>query len=313
MLWQLFWSFFKIGAFTFGSGYAMIPMIEKEVVDRKKWFGSEDFYNHLALAQSSPGPIALNTAVFVGYRQKGWIGALTAVLGTVIPCFTIILVIAMFLGDMSIGVISLLSFVVAHCVHQRTLAERLVSPEVLRRRMYLTPRKRLDHRDDKFAGSGRCLGMAVARDNLSLPACSADEGRGADHIVAPGRDPLLVDAVAAGRQRLARRSIYGICRHDYRPVVVLHRPDAPVESECLCPGFAEFHNLVFHRASAGCVRLCVRDVKWIYDHCASGTIVTLYDDSNLQEPLMKPNAIRIPTNSRNAGWDPTDPDGRNPW
>lgn len=99
MLWQLFWSFFKIGAFTFGSGYAMIPMIEKEVVDRKKWFENEDFYNHLALAQSSPGPIALNTAVFVGYRMRGWIGALTAVLGTVIPCFTIILVIAMFLGD----------------------------------------------------------------------------------------------------------------------------------------------------------------------------------------------------------------------
>jgi hypothetical protein len=57
----------------------------------------------------------------------------------------------------------------------------------------------------------------------------------------------------------------------------------------------------------------VRDVKWIYDHCPSGTIVTLYDDSSLQEPLMKPNAIHIPTNSRNAGWDPTDPDGRNPW
>ena len=73
------------------------------------------------------------------------------------------------------------------------------------------------------------------------------------------------------------------------------------------------YNKLGSRASAGCVRLCVRDVKWIYDHCASGTIVTLYDDSNLQEPLMKPNAIRIPTNSRNAGWDPTDPDGRNPW
>lgn len=99
MLWQLFWSFFKIGAFTFGSGYAMIPMIEKEVVDRKKWFDSEDFYNHLALAQSSPGPIALNTAVFVGYRMKGWPGALTAVLGSVIPCFTIILLIAVFFED----------------------------------------------------------------------------------------------------------------------------------------------------------------------------------------------------------------------
>lgn len=99
VLWQLFWSFFKIGAFTFGSGYAMIPMIEKEVVDRKKWFDSEDFYNNLALAQSSPGPIALNTAVFVGYRMGGWAGALAAVLGSVIPCFSIILIIAIFLGD----------------------------------------------------------------------------------------------------------------------------------------------------------------------------------------------------------------------
>ena len=96
---ELFWSFFKIGAFTFGSGYAMLPIIEKEVVDRKKWFESEDFYNHLALAQSSPGPIALNTAVFVGYRMRGWVGALTAVLGSVIPCFAIILTIAIFLGD----------------------------------------------------------------------------------------------------------------------------------------------------------------------------------------------------------------------
>ena len=73
------------------------------------------------------------------------------------------------------------------------------------------------------------------------------------------------------------------------------------------------YNKLGSRASAGCVRLCVRDVKWIYDHCASGTIVTLYDDSGLQEPLMKPTPIRIPSNSRNAGWDPTDPDSRNPW
>ncbi len=99
MLWQLFISFFKIGAFTFGSGYAMLPMIEKEVVDRKKWFEREDFYNHLALAQSSPGPMALNTAVFVGYRMQGWAGALAAVLGSVIPCFSIILIIAVFFGD----------------------------------------------------------------------------------------------------------------------------------------------------------------------------------------------------------------------
>ena len=98
MLWRLFWSFFKIGAFTFGSGYAMIPMIEREVVDRKRWFEKEDFYNQLSLAQSAPGPVALNTAVFVGYKMQGWIGALVAVLGTVIPCFTIILLIGVFLG-----------------------------------------------------------------------------------------------------------------------------------------------------------------------------------------------------------------------
>lgn len=96
---QLFWSFFKIGAFTFGSGYAMIPMIEKEVIERKKWFEKEDFYNQLTLAQSAPGPIALNTAVFVGYRMKGWFGALLSVLGVVIPSFTILLLVAIYLAD----------------------------------------------------------------------------------------------------------------------------------------------------------------------------------------------------------------------
>lgn len=94
---QLFWSFFKIGAFTFGSGYAMIPMIEKEVVDRRKWFGRDEFYDQFALASSAPGPFALNTAVFVGYQQKGWWGALAAVLGAVLPSFAIILVIAVYL------------------------------------------------------------------------------------------------------------------------------------------------------------------------------------------------------------------------
>ena len=73
------------------------------------------------------------------------------------------------------------------------------------------------------------------------------------------------------------------------------------------------YNKLGSRASAGCVRLCVRDVKWIYDNCPTGTIVTLYGDSNLQEPLMKPTPVRIPNGHRNAGWDPTDPDGRNPW
>lgn len=94
---QLFWAFFKIGAFTFGSGYAMIPMIEKEVVDRRKWFERDEFYDQFALASSAPGPFALNTAVFVGYKLHGWWGSLFAVLGAVIPSFVIILVIAVYL------------------------------------------------------------------------------------------------------------------------------------------------------------------------------------------------------------------------
>ena len=96
---QLFWTFFKIGAFTFGSGYAMIPMIEKEVVDRRKWFDKDDFYDQFTLASSAPGPFALNTAVFVGYKLKGWWGSLAAVLGAVLPSFLIILLIAVYLTE----------------------------------------------------------------------------------------------------------------------------------------------------------------------------------------------------------------------
>ena len=98
-MWQLFWTFFKIGAFTFGSGYAMIPMIEKEVIDRKRWFSREEFSDHFALAQSAPGPIALNTAVFVGYRQKGWTGSAVSLLGAVLPSFIILLAVAVWFPD----------------------------------------------------------------------------------------------------------------------------------------------------------------------------------------------------------------------
>lgn len=99
MLWQLFWSFFKIGAVTFGSGLAMVPIIEKEVVDKRHWFEKEDFYSHFSLALASPGPIVINTAAFVGYRKKGLPGAIAASLGCVIPSFVIILVVAMVLKE----------------------------------------------------------------------------------------------------------------------------------------------------------------------------------------------------------------------
>ncbi len=99
MLWQLFYTFLKIGAFTFGSGYAMIPMIEREVIDRKKWFERDEFMEQFILAQSAPGPFSLNTAVFVGYKLKGWIGSVVAVIGLVIPSFVIILLIAIYFTD----------------------------------------------------------------------------------------------------------------------------------------------------------------------------------------------------------------------
>jgi chromate transporter len=94
--WEMFISFFKIGAFTIGGGYAMVPLIEAEVVDKKKWIEKEEFIDMLALAQSSPGPIAVNTAVFVGYKVGGVPGLIATTLGSVLPSFLIILIIASF-------------------------------------------------------------------------------------------------------------------------------------------------------------------------------------------------------------------------
>ncbi len=99
MLFDIFKTFFKIGVFTFGGGYAMIPLIGAEVIDRRGWIAEKDFLELLTLAQSAPGPIALNTAVFVGYKMHRYAGALAAVMGVVVPSFTIILIIAMFFSD----------------------------------------------------------------------------------------------------------------------------------------------------------------------------------------------------------------------
>lgn len=94
---KLFFSFFKIGAFTFGGGYAMIPMIEAEVVEKKKWMTSEDILEIVAVAESTPGPIAINTATFVGYRTAGVFGAFCATMGVVLPAFTIICILSFFI------------------------------------------------------------------------------------------------------------------------------------------------------------------------------------------------------------------------
>lgn len=95
-IWELFVSFFKIGAFTFGGGYAMIPLIEREVIDNKGWVDRREFLDLLTLAQSAPGPISLNTSVFVGYKRAGFAGAAAAISGIVVPPFVIILLIALF-------------------------------------------------------------------------------------------------------------------------------------------------------------------------------------------------------------------------
>lgn len=99
-LFTIFWSFLKIGAFTFGGGYAMIPLIQHEVISHRRWLQEHEFGDLLTLAQAAPGPIALNTAVFVGYKMRGYIGSLAAVLGVVVPSFVIILLVAIFFADM---------------------------------------------------------------------------------------------------------------------------------------------------------------------------------------------------------------------
>ena len=99
---QLFASFFKIGAFTFGGGWAMISIIEKEIVEKKKWIEKEEFLDLLAIAQSLPGILAVNISVAVGDKIKGKIGSMCAALGTILPSFLIILAIAIFLTPDSI-------------------------------------------------------------------------------------------------------------------------------------------------------------------------------------------------------------------
>ena len=95
MFFNLFWTYLKIGTFTLGGGYAMLPLIQREVVDRKGWIDEEEFLNMIALAQAAPGLIAVNSAIFIGWRVGGWRGVCGAVLGAVLPSFLIILAIAM--------------------------------------------------------------------------------------------------------------------------------------------------------------------------------------------------------------------------
>jgi|SRR5690554_4767157 len=97
-LWSIFWKFFKIGMFTFGGGYAMIPLIEREVVNNK-WIDKEEIADMVAISQSIPGAVAVNMSLFVGFKLAKKKGAFTAVLGCILPSFIIILFVAMLLSN----------------------------------------------------------------------------------------------------------------------------------------------------------------------------------------------------------------------
>ena len=93
-LWQLFITFCRIGAFTFGGGYAMLPMLQREVVEKQKWTTEDEVLDYFAIGQCTPGIIFVNTATFVGYKQKGVAGAIAATVGSVFPSVMIVMVIA---------------------------------------------------------------------------------------------------------------------------------------------------------------------------------------------------------------------------
>lgn len=98
---KIFRVFFKIGTFSFGGGYAMVLLIQREVVDKQKWISLEEFIPMLALAQSAPGPMVVNTAIIIGYRIKKLWGAMIASLGAILPAFIIMLIVAKLFSSIS--------------------------------------------------------------------------------------------------------------------------------------------------------------------------------------------------------------------
>lgn len=95
-LFWLFISMLKVGAFTFGGGYAMIGVLQTEFVGRKEWLTHDEFLDLVAIAESTPGPIAINCATYIGYKKEGVVGSLFATLGMVLPSFTVIFLISLF-------------------------------------------------------------------------------------------------------------------------------------------------------------------------------------------------------------------------
>ena len=99
IIFDLFLTFMKVGFFTFGGGYAMLSVIEDNCVEKKKWITHDDMMNVTVIAESTPGPIAINCATFIGYRQAGILGSIAATVGIVLPSFAVILIISGFLDN----------------------------------------------------------------------------------------------------------------------------------------------------------------------------------------------------------------------
>ncbi|QUH19215.1 chromate transporter [Alkaliphilus sp. B6464] len=136
-LWELFTMFFRIGAFTFGGGYAMLPIIQNEVVEKRKWATDDEIIDYYAIGQCTPGVIAVNTATFIGYKKKGVIGGIAATLGVVLPSLMIITIIATFFkhfqdykvvqyafGGIRVGVVALIANTVIKMLKQ-TVKDRI--------------------------------------------------------------------------------------------------------------------------------------------------------------------------------------------
>ena len=98
LIWELFFSFLKIGTFTFGGGLAMLPLIRKTAVEEKGWMTEDEMVDCLAISQSLPGMLAVNAAIYIGNRKKALVGSIAAALGVILPAFVSILIILLFLG-----------------------------------------------------------------------------------------------------------------------------------------------------------------------------------------------------------------------
>lgn len=127
LLWQLFFSFFKVGLFTFGGGYAMIPLLQAELVEKRKWISESDLMDYFSIGQCTPGIIAVNVATFCGYKMKAKTGAVIATFGIIVPSMILIILIASVLHNFLDNPYVIHAFVGVRIVVVALIAETLIS------------------------------------------------------------------------------------------------------------------------------------------------------------------------------------------